>query len=136
MTFWKQQDAPQIIRDRLRKAFRDDGERIRGSLPDKWTPAQGPTITVAADGPQRSAKGTDRELVRVTVRYLDPHTARKIMTDIDGFLTTPGIQLLGVSIIRNRGTGLISGPDSLVGGYFASATYSVGTTRKVKTNGT
>ena len=128
---WMGQDAPQIMRVRLRNALRDDGTIVRSTVQDGWTPADGYRVIVNGDGPQSSERGTDRELVRVTCRAHDQPTARKIMQAIDAWLTTPGIQFLGLSIIRSRGTGIISGPDSLVGGYFASATYSVGTTRKV-----
>ena len=132
---WMGQDAPDILLTRLTDALRDDGTVVRTSVPDGWTPGDGYLVIVNGDGPQRSARGTDRELVRVTCRARDQWTARKIMQLIDSWLTTPGIQFLGLSIIRSRGTGIISGPDSLVGGAFASATYSVGTTRKVVSHG-
>lgn len=134
---WMQQDAPQLIRDKLRKVLEVGSDVVRASVPNKWSPLNGqfPMITVDSDGPQRSERGTDRELVRVTCRMPDLVQSRKLMGEIDAFLTTPGFHFLGVSISRSQGTGLITGPDSLLGGYFASATYSVGTTRKVKTNG-
>lgn len=128
---WTQQDAPQLLRDRLRDAIPGSGELIRAELPAGWTPRDGPVCTVVGDGPQSSARGTDRELVRVTVRSDELPWAREVMTEIDAYLTTPGLNILGFSISRTGGSGLISGPDPLVGGCFASATYSVGTTRKV-----
>lgn len=136
---WFQQSAPDLVQDRLMDAFKDDGTMIRQRLPDKWSPRAGPVpmVTVAGDGQQVAARGTDRELVRVTVHADSQPRARKVMSVIDSFLTTPGIQFLGFSISRSGGSGLISGPDSLSGGYFASATYVVGTSRrKVDTHGT
>lgn len=133
--FWFQQDAAELMRSKIKQALGASGDRVLEEIPDKWTPRDGPIITVVADGPQKSATGTDQELVRVTVRAGVLSAARKIMTDIDSYLTTPGIHLLGFSISKTRGTKLIAGPDSLVGGYFASRTYVVGTTRKVKNNG-
>lgn len=133
---WLQQDAPQLLRDRLRDFLQDPrGELVRAALPDKWSPRDGPMVVVTESGPQPSETGTDQELVNVTVRARDLPTARKTLTTIDGFLTTPGLQFLGFSISRTRGTRPIFGPDSLVGGYFASRVYSVGTTRKVHKHG-
>ena len=129
---WLQQDAAQIVRDKLRDVIPDGAEFVRAELPEGWTPRAGPVCTVHADGSQAAPPGTDRELVRVTVRAEDQPRARRIMTEIDAFLTTPGFHFLGFSISRNRGTGLLSGPDSLVGGYFASATYEIATSRKRK----
>lgn len=133
--FWFQQDAPTLMLTKIQQALGDDSTQVLDQVPDKWTPRDGPIVTVIADGQQQSVPGTDQELVRVTVRAGVLTAARKIMTDIDAYLTTPGIHLLGFSISKTRGTKLIAGPDSLVGGYFASRVYSVGTTRKVKING-
>lgn len=130
--FWVQQDAPQILRNRLRQAFPKSQDLFHAELPDKWTARDGPIVTIASDGPQTSAAGTDKELVRVTCRHIDLPRARQLFTQIDAFLTSPGINTLGFSIPRRAGTGLVVGPDSLIGGYFASRVYSVGTTRKVQ----
>ncbi|AKF28184.1 hypothetical protein YH66_11810 [[Brevibacterium] flavum] len=133
--FWFQQDAPTLLRMKIKQAMGEQADRVVEEVPDGWTPRDGPIITVVADGPQRSAQATDQELVRVTVRSGVHSASRKIMTDIEAFFTTPGIHLLGFSISKSRGTKLISGPDSFFGGYFASRVYGVGTTRKVKNNG-
>ncbi|QRV71418.1 tail terminator protein [Corynebacterium phage CL31] len=130
MSWWLQQDAPTMLRTKIQQGIGDDGSKVKAELPDGWTPRDGPVITVVSDGGQRAAVGTDRELVRVTVRAGALVPARKIMTEIDSYLTTPGIHLLGFSISKTQGTPIIAGPDSLVGGYFASRVFSVGTTRK------
>ncbi|MCS5479834.1 hypothetical protein NYP18_09195 [Corynebacterium sp. YIM 101645] len=122
------------MRDRLRKALPGHGDMIAAELPDGWNRRKTPIVVVAPDGPQRSVPGNDTELVRVTARAPDLPRARRMMTHIDGYLTTPGQGFLGFSI--SPATRLTAGPDSLVGGSFASCVYRVATHRKVKSHGT
>lgn len=119
---WQQVDAPQMVRDVLRRHV-PDPETVSATVPDKWTPSKGPHITVVSDGTPVSTRSWTREQVRVTVRAHDGHTARKIMTQIDALLLTPLAAGLMASI--QAGAGIIAGPDSKLGGWVSSATYSV-----------
>lgn len=132
---WVQRDAPKLVREYLRAALHDDGTVVRAFVEDGWSPRDGPVVAVVGDGPQASPNATDAELVRVVVRARSLPLARRYMTAIDGLMTTPGSPR-GFFIARNRGTGLISGPDDATNGFFASCTYLVGTSRKVIDNGT
>lgn len=130
---WFQQDAPSLVQDLLLQAYGDDGTRIRATLPEKWSPRTGPVpmVTVSSDGVQRSANGTDRELVRVAVHADSLPRARALMAEIDAWLTTPKVETLFFAIHRGKGLGLRVGPNSLNGGFIAACTYAVGTTRRV-----
>lgn len=128
MAVWLQQDAALKVRGRIRRAV-EDPARVTTSLPKGWTIRQGPWVTVVSDGTPISGKGNTLETVRVTVHAKDLPTARRIMTSIDGLLLSP-INVLGMGI--RAGAGIIAGPDSRVGGAYASATYQVATHRKDK----
>lgn len=130
---WEQKDAPSLIQSALQDALDDDGVLVRFALPKGWTPRKGPNpvITVGSAGSQLSPRGTDVELVRVTVHSDQLPRARQIMQRIDAWLLTPKFQFLGCSILRGRGLGLTSGPNSLDGGFMATCTYAVATTRRV-----
>jgi len=124
---WQQRDAPQIVRDRLRKVV-DDPARIRADVPDGWTPAKGPVATVVGDGTPVSSRGWTREVVRVSVYAADGPTARRLMVALDGALLAPSARSWGCSI--SASTGVIAVKNSLLGGWISSATYNVATNRK------
>ncbi|APQ42517.1 hypothetical protein phi16_gp012 [Corynebacterium phage phi16] len=134
--YWFQQDAATLVRGKITQFLGDQGSRVHEIMPPKWTPRDGPIITVARDGPQSSQYPTNLELVRITARSGVLNVSQKIMTEIDAFLTTPGLHLLGFSVSKTLGTPLIAGPDSKIGGYYASRVFAIGTTRKARKNGT
>ncbi|PRQ10632.1 hypothetical protein C1Y63_10585 [Corynebacterium sp. 13CS0277] len=126
LTLWAQQDAAQRVRNLLRKAFKEK-ERVRADLPPGWTPAKGPYMTVVSDGTPHTEPGYTREVVRVTVHAHDAPTARKLLVAADAALLSP----LQVRLYRIKaGAGLIVIKDSRVGGWVASATYTVTLGRK------
>lgn len=134
--FWFQQDAPTMVRSKVAEFLGDQGHLVHEIMPPKWTPRDGPIITVVSDGPQPSQSPTDVELVRITVRSGVLSFSRKVLTDIESFLTTPGLHLLGFSVSKKLGTRLIAGPDSKIGGTYASRVFAISTTRKARKNGT
>lgn len=125
--FWVAQDAAQLVRDMLRKLV-EDRKRIQFEVPDKWTPAAGPVVTVVSDGTPVSSRGWTREIVRVTVHGSTAVQVRKIMAAIDAALITPTRGSWGFAI--SPGTGIIVTKDSRLGGWVSSATYNVATSRK------
>lgn len=126
---WVQQDATGLMLRRIRK-FTDMPERIVAVLPKGWTPSQGAFVTVTSDGTPISHKSWTRESIRITVHAPDGPTARRLMAAIDGHLLQPMGQAPWAFSIR-ASTGLIVTKDSRVGGWVASAVYSVGLNRKV-----
>lgn len=128
LALWVQQPADEKLRKAIRDAFGPDlpPGKIRDRMPDKWTPQDGPVVIVTSDGTTRAGNPT-RELVRVLVRASSALWARKLLSLIDGYLMSPYV-LIGIP--RRPATGLIVGPDSRVGGFYASTTYAVDLPRK------
>lgn len=125
---FKQQNAAHRVMEILSQAVPDE-ELVRAFLPEGWTPRDGPRIIVQSDGTPTSSKGWTREFVRVFCQTGDIYSARQLMERIDALLTTPGIHRLGCPI--SASTGIITIPDSKLGGFVSSATYSVALPRKV-----
>lgn len=127
---WVQQDGPQRMRELLRQVMGKSWEkRVRAAMPEKWTPADGPVVTVVGDGTPVAQAAWSKEAVRVTVRAESLPRARRILSEIDAYLVTPGFRGgLGVS----AGAGIIALPDSKSGGFMASATYSVTLPKQMK----
>lgn len=124
---WVQPDNAQRVRDWLRKRVDGDG-RIRSQVPEKWTPRDGPVVTVVSDGTPISERGYVTEIVRVTVHGVDAPSTRRLMADIDSVLLTP-LARLGAGFSITPATGLIVVKDSKLGGWVSSVTYRVTTNR-------
>lgn len=62
-------------------------------------------------------------MVRVVVHSDNINTSRRILTEIDSYLLTPGLRGFGLGI--RPGAGIIALPDSRQGGFIASASYGV-----------
>ena len=127
---WVQQDAPDLMRKQLRKAMPGWEERVVAFLPDKWVPAKGAYVTVVSDGTPVDGGAWTRELVRVVVRSDNINYSRRIMSEIDAYLRTPGLRGFGLGV--RPATGIIALPDSKQGGFMASATYGVTLPKRVK----
>lgn len=128
---WVQKDAPQLVRDRLRRVV-DDPDRVRAQEM-RWTPDDPPYVTVQSDGTPVSSRGWTSELVRITVYAADRVQARRLMAFLDGYIAGPRAAGIGLSI--RAATGLILTNDSRHGGGFiASATYQVATNRTRRMN--
>lgn len=128
---WVQEDASQTVIDVLREAS-DNPDFIRASLPEGWTKRKHPVCVVVNETTPRTG-AAPRQNVRVMVRARDKNQTWRLMSMIDGFLTTPSIYRWGLSL---RGsTGLINTPDSKMGGWICSAVYTIQTVRKAKFNG-
>lgn len=125
---WAQQDAAQMVRDLLRKNA-DDPKMIVAHMPDRWHRGKPAVIVVESDGVSRTSRGFTKEIVRIRVQAKDGPAARKLITLVDAFLTTPSPQRFNIAI--RPATGIIAGPDSRIGGWYASATYTVVSNRKV-----
>lgn len=94
-------------------------------LPDGWNPNMGVAVVVADDATQTQETAHDRTMVRVTVHAPDLATARKFGRNIHNYLLSP-LGGLGLGISKRRSTGVPVAPDSLAGGYVATASYSCG----------
>lgn len=126
---WVQQDAPQMIRDKLR-SFVDKPDFVRSNLPEKWTPRDGPRCVVKGNGTTVSGRAHTAESVLVTVFAEDSVRARNIMSKIDAYFRTPLSFMWGLSI--RPSTGLVVVRDSKLGGaWMASVTYHAVINRKV-----
>lgn len=121
--YWLPANPAEKVRSILEQSLKGLPHGVRVAVPPRWTPRDGPAVTVVSDGTPVSERAWTRETVRVTVHAHDIYTARRIMTLIDGILTTPSIRTMGVPIKPQ--TGIIAAPDSRVGGFMSSATYSV-----------
>ena len=94
-------------------------------LPDKWNPNMGVAVVVADDATQVQETSFDRVMVRVTVHAPTFDGARKLGRNIHNYLLSP-MGGLGLGIDKRRSTGVIVAPDSLAGGWVATASYSCG----------
>ncbi|EPD70868.1 hypothetical protein HMPREF1219_00163 [Corynebacterium pyruviciproducens ATCC BAA-1742] len=123
---WVQADAPQMMRDRLRRVLGTQAELIRTEVPPKWTPKNNPVVTVLPNGTPVTAGAWSEEQVIVTVHGGDGPTVRRIMAALDAAILSP-LHFAGLSV--TAGGGLIVTKDSKLGGWVASATYGVRTPR-------
>lgn len=94
-------------------------------LPDGWNPNHGVAVVVADDASQTRETAHDRAMVRVTVHAPTFDSARRWGRNIHTFLLSP-FGGLGLGISRTRSTGVPVAPDSLAGGFVATASYSCG----------
>lgn len=120
---WITPNAAEKVRQLLDDSLKGLPHGVRVSLPPKWTPKDGTAVTVVSDGSPVSDRAWTREVVRVTVHSRDIVSARRLMTLIDGILTTPSIRTMGLPI--KPSTGIIAAADSKVSGFMSSATYTV-----------
>lgn len=116
-----QQDSEREMIDLLGKAV-DNPDAVSAALPPKWTPAKGIHITVEPDGTPISSKGWTRETLRIGVHGAQKSQVSKILRQVDGFLLSPRY---GHFLSIKPGMGILTTPDSRLGGYIASATYRV-----------
>ena len=123
---WLQRDAPQMVRDALRRAGLPH-ETVRAELPDNWSKRKNLVVTVNGGGTPDSRRGVTGENVEVRVRAPDMHSARRMMNQIDAFLQNPA--QAGWFWQVTPATGLIVLNDSKIGGALASAVYTVTTSR-------
>lgn len=98
------------------------------TLPKTWNPDKGLAIVVNDDASITNDTAHDRKMVRVSVHSHDYAAARKMARNIHSYFTSP-LGGLGLGISRRRSTGVIVGPDSLAGGYVATASFSCGTSK-------
>lgn len=119
-----QRNAPQIVRDGLRAA---SDYPVRAELPDRWSPRDGPVITVTGDGTPRSQRSWTRENVRVAVYTTNEPHARDLGGQIDAFLLNPH-HLWGLTIVP--GPGLIITRDRELGAWVAAVSVAAASTRK------
>ena len=122
---WVQRDAEREMLDLLGDFIGDPG-KVTVALPDGWSPAKGDHVTVESDGTPVSSKAWTRETIRVTVHGQNKPRVGRLMRLIDGYILTPR---MGHFLSVKPGAGVLVTPDSLVGGFVASATYRVATPR-------
>jgi len=121
---FKQVDAEQKVRDFIRELVGEENHnKVRASLPDKYSPSKGICITVQGDGTPTSTTGYTDELVRVSVHGESRSFVRDLMSDIDMNMQGNHLKMKGVFV--STSLGLLAAPSSLKGGYVASITYRV-----------
>lgn len=126
-------DATTVMHKHLTRVLPDrtdrDGNPVdwihRQYLPDGWNPNHGVAVVIADDATQVQETSYDRVMVRVTVHAPTFDGARKWARNIHTYLLSP-LGGLGLGIDRRRSTGVIVSPDSLAGGWVATASYSCG----------
>lgn len=124
---WVKKDAPQLVRDQLRKATGGKVE-IRESLPDGWQARTSPPIVTVTTNGDEGGAGFDVELVRVAVHATDLPTARRVFTAIDSLMLTP--LAIGWFFGVRPATRLVAHKNSKAGGgAVASAAYKITTSR-------
>ena len=121
-----QVNAPEAVRRWLRPLI--EGAPVRSQLATGWSPGDGVAVIVVGDGTSLSTNAWTRENVRVSVHGPVEPDVRRIASEIDALLLTPGA-VPGVALFP--GPGLVSDRDDSVGGFIASVTYRVAATRKV-----
>lgn len=122
-----QQDSEREMIDLLGKAV-GNRDIVSATLPDKWTPSKGLRVTVESDGTPISSRGWTRETLRVAVHGFQKSKVSRFMRAIDGYLLSPNY---GHFLAIKPGAGLITVPDSRLGGYVSSATYLVAQPRLI-----
>lgn len=127
---WVQKDAPQLVRDSLRRSGIPP-EIVRADLPDGWTKRKQLAVTVVGGGTPDARRGVTRENVEVRVRGADRNQVRKLLSQIDAYLSTP--MAAGWQMQISPASGLAVVPDSKLGGHVGLAVYQVTTSRgKIK----
>lgn len=120
-----QRDSEREMIDLLKRAFTTP-EIVAHTLPERWTPSKGLRVTVESDGTPVTSRAWVRETVRVTVHGLQKSQVSKVMRLVDAFIMSP---FQGHFLSVKPGAGLITTPDSRLGGYMSTATYRVATPR-------
>lgn len=127
---WGQQDAPQLVRDSLRRSGLPP-EMVRADLPEGWSKRKPLAITVVGGGTPDSRIGVTSENVEIRVRGADRNQVRKLLTQIDGYLTTP--LSAGWQMQVSPASGMAVVPDSKLGGFVGLLVYRITTHRgKIK----
>lgn len=116
-----QQDSEHEMIDLLGKAV-DKPDAVSAFLPPKWSPSKGLHITVESDGTPVTSRGWTRETLRIGVHGAKRSQVSKVMREIDGFLMSPNY---GHFLSIKPGMGILTVPDSKLGGFVAAATYRV-----------
>lgn len=81
-----QQDAPQLVRESLRRLFADTP--VRSQLPSGWTAADGgPVLTVVSDGTYSAAEPWTRETVRIAAYAETEDLARANGSSAEAWVT-------------------------------------------------
>lgn len=110
----------------LNRAF---GQKIVSNfLPAGWSPDKGVRVTVESDGTPISSRGWTRETLRITVHGKVKSQVTKTMRLVDGFVLSPR---QGHFLAVKPGAGMITTPDSRLGGFLSSATYRVAKPRMI-----
>lgn len=122
-----QQDVEREMIDLLSKAT-GAPEMIGVTLPDRWSPGKGVHITVESDGTPVSSRGWTRETLRITVHGKQRSRVSKTMRMVDAFLLSPSS---GHFLSIQPGAGILTVPDSKLGGHMSSATYRVAKPRVI-----
>lgn len=130
MEFIMSKDPPLMVFNHLKKALPDRGKEwiYFHELPSGWNPNHGLAVVVAEDLTTTDETSYDRVLVRVAVHGPTLNGARKLGRQIHQYLLSP-MGGFGLGISRTRSSGVIVGPDSLAGGYVATASFSCGTSK-------
>lgn len=81
-----QQDAPQLVRESLRRLFA--ATPVRSQLPSGWTAADGPALTVVSDGTYSAASPWTRETVRITAYGETIDQARAHASSAEAWVTS------------------------------------------------
>ncbi|WP_257202949.1 hypothetical protein [Corynebacterium cystitidis] len=129
-----QQDSERELIDLLGRAL-DSPDLVGAFLPERWTPTKGTFVTVQSDGTPVTSRSWTRETLRVTVHGAVKSQVSKVMRAIDAFILSPW---QGHFLSVKPGVGILTMPDSRLGGHISSATYRVAQPRiKIggKTNG-
>lgn len=116
-----QQESEREMIDLLGRAV-DNPDKVSAFLPSKWSPSKGVHITVESDGTPVSNRGWTRETLRIGVHGAQKSQVAKVMREIDGFLISPHF---GHFLSIKPGMGILTVPDSKLGGFVAAATYRV-----------
>ena len=125
---WAQRDGPQLVRDLLRKSGLPS-ESVRASLPDGWSKTKKIAVTVTGGGTPDARRAVTGENVEVRVHGADKAQVRKLLTQIDAFLTTP--MAVGWVYQIRPASGVLVMPDSQLGGYVGLAVYKITTSRGI-----
>lgn len=123
---WVQKDAPQLVRDSLRRGGLPR-ELVRADLPDGWSKRKPMIVTVVAGGTPDARRGVTGENVEVRVRGADRNQVRKLLSSIDAYLSTP--MKRGWHFQVQPASGLAVVPDSKLGGFVGLTVYQITTSR-------
>ena len=122
-----QQDSEREMIDLLSTAT-GAPEMIGVTLPDRWSPDKGMRITVESDGTPVSSRGWTRETLRITVHGKQRSQVTRMMRMVDAFIMSPRS---GHFLSIQPGAGILTVPDSKLGGHMSSATYRVAKPRMI-----